>query len=81
MLGELHDLQVLEALLHEEEEEVPRSASRGLQAELERQRAIEWAHWRELSGRLLRPECRAALSSLSLLPPWPAAPGPEAAGS
>ena len=81
VLGELHDLQVLEALLHEEEEEVPRSASQALQAELERQRAIEWAHWRELSGRLLRPECRAALSSLSPLPPWPAAPGPEAAGS
>jgi CHAD domain-containing protein len=81
VLGELHDLQVLEALLHEESAAVPRSARRGLQAELERQRAIEWARWRELSGRLLRPECRAALSSLSPLPPWPAAPGPEAAGS
>lgn len=81
VLGELHDLQVLEALLHEGEEALPRSARRGLQAELERQRAIEWARWRELSGRLLRPECRAALPSLSPLPPWPDAAGAEAAGS
>ncbi|MFM7265600.1 MAG: CHAD domain-containing protein, partial [Cyanobium sp.] len=80
VLGELHDLQVLEALLHEEQARIPASASQGVQAELERQRAIAWARWRELSGWLLRPECRAALPSLSPLPTQQLVALPVAAG-
>ena len=79
VLGELHDLQVLEALLHEDQDRIPPSASQGVRAELERQRAIAWARWRELSGWLLRPECRAALPSLSPLPVPPAEAQPAEA--
>ncbi len=81
VLGELHDLQVLEALLHKEQALIPASASQGLRAELERQRAIAWARWREQSGWLLRPQCRTAFSGLSPLPVQPAEATAVGAGS
>lgn len=74
VLGELHDLQLLEALLHADQDRISPSLSQGMGAELERQRAIAWARWRELSGWLLRPECRAALPDLSPLPARSAQP-------
>jgi CHAD domain-containing protein len=67
LLGNLHDLQVLEGSLLE------RSGGgtlEGLRAELGRQRAEVWRDWQALAGRMLEPESRRALPRLQP-PPFP----------
>jgi CHAD domain-containing protein len=76
-LGDLHDLQVLEASLLDP----PRHRAgaggglEGLRAELERQRREGWGQWRQLAALLLLPESRRALPALKPLPFQPDAAG------
>jgi CHAD domain-containing protein len=67
-LGDLHDLQVLEASLLDRPGHRAGAELGGLRAELERQRGEVWGQWRELATLLLLPESRRALPALRPLP-------------
>jgi CHAD domain-containing protein len=67
LLGELHDLQVLEASLLDRPGHRLGAALDGLRAELERQRQEAWEEWHRLAALLLSPESRRALPSLGPL--------------
>lgn len=84
-LGELHDLQVLEACLLDRPGHGAGRGLEGLRGELERQRSEVWGQWRTLAALLLLPESRRALPALRPLPvaipPPPSAAEAAAAGS
>jgi CHAD domain-containing protein len=80
-LGDLHDLQVLEACLLERPGQRPGGDLAGLRAELDRQRVEVWGQWRELAALLLLPESRRALPELRPLPQVIPAPPPREAGA
>jgi CHAD domain-containing protein len=85
LLGDLHDLQVLEACLLDRPGQRPGGDLAGLRAELERQRVAVWGQWRPLAALLLLPESRRALPALrplpQAIPPPPSGEGAATAGS
>jgi CHAD domain-containing protein len=60
-LGELHDLQILQHSLKEEESLWKASRMPVLQAELERQQRLQWTQWRELAARMHQQSRRHAI--------------------
>ncbi len=78
LLGDLHDLQVLEACLLDRPGQRHGDSLTGLRAELERQRTEVWGQWREIAALLLLPQSRRALPALGPLPVLRPQPASEA---
>ncbi len=69
VLGELHDLQVLAAVLEEQERRGKKASLAPLARALETRLGQCWGRWQSLRPTLMDPQRRRELHSLFLLPP------------
>jgi hypothetical protein len=66
-LGDLHDQEVLLALMREHQRQHTQGSPAALQAVLGQERQNRWQHWQQLGGELLAPQRRQGLALLGTL--------------